>query len=150
MELFCSLTTVPSQTECYATTTGHSVSVLGFKLHVEIKTRFFVTSRNFQIFLCWACLLQMPLIFASTVIIMPNSRESHGNIMLYHIRDSFSLYGQITVFISPRNKMDNLNPQEMDFIFTASNCSQGPRWKYSNRTPHGSPTVLESYYFDII
>jgi hypothetical protein len=68
----------------------------------------------------WVCRLQLLLVLARAVILR---FESHGTldlILLYEIRDSPNLEGEVTVFISPSNRVARLYPQTLGSIFVAS------------------------------
>jgi hypothetical protein len=67
----------------------------------------------------WVCRLQMLLAFASAVIIRSESRGSHDSILLSQIRESLNLEGQVSVLISPRNRVAQLYPQALGSIFVA-------------------------------
>jgi hypothetical protein len=51
------------------------------------------------------------------------------------IWDFLNLVGQISVFISPRNRVAQLYPRSLCSLFIASYDSQGLRWKYSDPPP---------------
>jgi hypothetical protein len=53
----------------------------------------------------WVCRLQLPLVFASAVILVSESHGVHDHILLSQIRDSSNLEGQVPVSISPRNRV---------------------------------------------
>jgi hypothetical protein len=48
-----------------------------------------------------------------------------SDLLLPQIRDSPSLEGQVPVFISPRNRVAQLHPHALGFLFVASYDSQG-------------------------
>jgi hypothetical protein len=73
----------------------------------------------------WVCRLQLQLALASAVILGSESRGTHEHILLYQIRDSSNLEGQVAVFISPRNRVSQLHPQALGSLFFASYDSQG-------------------------
>jgi hypothetical protein len=56
---------------------------------------------------------------------LPESRRTHGHILLSQIRDSPNLEGQVPVFISPRNRASRLYPQALGSLFVDSYDSQG-------------------------
>jgi hypothetical protein len=56
----------------------------------------------------WVCRLQLLLVLATVIILKSESRETHDHILLSQIRDSPSLEGQVTVFISSRNRVARL------------------------------------------
>jgi hypothetical protein len=60
----------------------------------------------------------------SAVILGSESRETHDNILRSPIRASPNLEGQVPVFISPRNKMDQLYPQALASVSVAFYDSQ--------------------------
>jgi hypothetical protein len=53
------------------------------------------------------------------------STGTHHRILLSYIQDSPNLEDQVPVFISPRNKMAQLQPQRMGSFFVASCDLQG-------------------------
>jgi hypothetical protein len=65
------------------------------------------------------------LVLASTVILRSEFRWTHNHILLFQIRNSPNLEGQIPVFISPRNRVVQLYPQALGSLFVASYDSQG-------------------------
>jgi hypothetical protein len=65
----------------------------------------------------------MLLALASTVILRSESSGSHDHILLSQIRDSPNLEGQVP--LSHRNRVIQLYPQALDFLFVASYDSQG-------------------------
>jgi hypothetical protein len=73
----------------------------------------------------WVCRLQLLLALANAVILRSESRGTHDHILLPCIRDSPSLVGKVTVFISPRNRVAQLYPQALGSLFVASYDSQG-------------------------
>jgi hypothetical protein len=82
--------------------------------------------------------LQLLLVVASAVILGSECRGTRNYILLYQIRDSFTL----PVFISPRNRVARLYPQALGSLFVASYDSQG----YSAST-RGLPRLFwESRY----
>jgi hypothetical protein len=64
------------------------------------------------------------LVLSSAVILGSGFRGSHDRILLSQIRDSPNLEGQVPVFISPRNRVAQLYPQALGFLFVASYDSQ--------------------------
>jgi hypothetical protein len=62
---------------------------------------------------------------ASAVILRSESRRAHDHILLFQIRDSPNLEGQVPVFISSRNRVAQLYPQAPGSLFFASYDSQG-------------------------
>jgi hypothetical protein len=67
-----------------------------------------------------ACRLQLLLALASAVILRSESRVTHGHILMYQIRDSPNLDGQVPVFISTRKMVARLYPQALGSLFIAS------------------------------
>jgi hypothetical protein len=51
--------------------------------------------------------------------------QDSDHILLFQIRDSINLKGQITVFISPRNRMAQLYSQALGSLFVGPYDSQG-------------------------
>jgi hypothetical protein len=70
-------------------------------------------------------LLQILLVFASTVILGSESCGTHDHILLPQIWDYPNLEGQVPVFISPRNRVAQLYPQALSSHFFTSYHSQG-------------------------
>jgi hypothetical protein len=68
--------------------------------------------------------LQLLLVLASAVILGSESRGTRDHILLSQIRDSPNLEGQVSVFISPRNRVAQLYPQTPCSIFFSSYDSQ--------------------------
>jgi hypothetical protein len=54
------------------------------------------------------CCLQLLLALASAIILSSESRGTHNHILLFAIRGSPNLEGQVPVFISPRNMVARL------------------------------------------
>jgi hypothetical protein len=71
----------------------------------------------------WICRLKLLLVLASAVILGSNSRWTHDRILLSQIRDSPNLEGHVPVFISLRNRADQLYLQALRF-FVVSYDSQ--------------------------
>jgi hypothetical protein len=84
----------------------------------------------------WVCRLQLKLVLASAVFLMPESRGTHDHILLSQIRDSPNLEGQVPVFISPRNRVALLYPQALGSLLIASYDSQGYAEVF-DPAPHG-------------
>jgi hypothetical protein len=57
------------------------------------------------------CLLQLLLALAIAVILRSESRGTHDHILLSQIRASPNVEGQVSVFISPRNRWPNYTPR---------------------------------------
>jgi hypothetical protein len=73
----------------------------------------------------WAYRLQLPLAFASAVILGSESRGTHDHILLSQIRHSLNLEDQVSVFVSPRDRVSQLYPQALGSLLVASCDSQG-------------------------
>jgi hypothetical protein len=73
----------------------------------------------------WVCRLQLLLVLASGAILKSESRRSHDHILLSQIRDYANLEDHVPVFMSPRNRVAQLYPQEPGSVFVASYDSQG-------------------------
>jgi hypothetical protein len=58
---------------------------------------------------------------ASAVILGTESRRAHDHILLFQIRDSRNLEGQVPVFISPRKRVAQLYPQALCSLFLGKN-----------------------------
>jgi hypothetical protein len=71
------------------------------------------------------CRLQLLLAPVRAVFLRAESRGTHDHILLSQIRDSPNLEDQVSVFISPRNRVAQLYPQALGFIFVASYDPQG-------------------------
>jgi hypothetical protein len=69
--------------------------------------------------------LQLLLTLVSAVILRSESDGTHVHILLFLIRDSPNLEGQVPIFISPRNRLSQLYPQTLGSLFVASYDSQG-------------------------
>jgi hypothetical protein len=54
--------------------------------------------------------IQLLLVLASAVILISESRGTHNHILLFQIRDSPNLEGQVPVFISPQEQGDPIIP----------------------------------------
>jgi hypothetical protein len=67
----------------------------------------------------WVCCLQLLLVLASAVILGFESRENHDHISLSQTQDFPNLEGQVPVFISYRNRVAQLYPQELGSLFVA-------------------------------
>jgi hypothetical protein len=70
------------------------------------------------------CRLQLLLILASAVILGSEFCGTRDRILLFQIRDYPNLEGQVSVFISPRNRVTQLYPQALGSLFVASYDSQ--------------------------
>jgi hypothetical protein len=73
----------------------------------------------------WVCRFQLLLALASAVILGSKSRGTHYHILLPQIRDFPNLEGQVSVFISPSNRVAQLYPLALGSLFVASYDSQG-------------------------
>jgi hypothetical protein len=73
----------------------------------------------------WVFRLQLLLVLASAFILKFDPRRTHDHILLSQIRDSPNLEDQVPVFISPRNRVAQLYPQTLGFLFVISYDSQG-------------------------
>jgi hypothetical protein len=73
----------------------------------------------------WVCRLQLPLVLASAVILGFDYRRNRDHILLFQIRDSPNLEGQVPIFISPRNRVAQLYLQALGSLFVAAYSSQG-------------------------
>jgi hypothetical protein len=70
------------------------------------------------------CRLLLLLVLASAVILYSEFRRTHYHIVLSQIRDSPNWEGQVSVLISPRNRVAQLYPQALGSLFVASYNSQ--------------------------
>jgi hypothetical protein len=73
----------------------------------------------------WVCCLQLLLALANVVFLRSESHETHDHVLLPQIPDSPNLHGQVTVFISPRNRVAQLYSQALGSHFDSSYDSQG-------------------------
>jgi hypothetical protein len=55
--------------------------------------------------------LQLLLVLASAVILGSEFLGTHDHILLSQIRDTLNLEGQVSVFISPRNRVASYSPR---------------------------------------
>jgi hypothetical protein len=105
---------------------------LGVKHPSGAQDQIFIAVRPFRVSWCGAlslvrgrvCHLQLLLALASAVIFRSESLGAHNHILLPQIQDSPNL-DQVSVFIFPRNRVAQLYPQALDFLFVASYDSQG-------------------------
>jgi hypothetical protein len=83
----------------------------------------------------WVCRLQLLLGLASAVIVRSGSRM----ITFYCLRFEISpnLEGQVSIFMSLRNRVAQLYPQTLGSLFVASNYSQGYVGGTRPPPPHG-------------
>jgi hypothetical protein len=88
--------------------------------------------------------LQLLLVLANTVILMSESFGTHDHILLSHIRDSPNLEGQVTVFLSPRNRMAWLYPEALGSFFISSYYSQGGDIR--SRLHMGYPSAIDTNF----
>jgi hypothetical protein len=65
------------------------------------------------------------MFLASADILGSESRGTHDHILFSQIRDSPNMEGQVPIFISPRNRVAQLNPQASGSLFIASYDTQG-------------------------
>jgi hypothetical protein len=65
------------------------------------------------------------LALVSGVLLGSVSRETHDHILLFRIRDTPNLEGQVPLFISSRNRVVQVYPQALGSLFVASCDSQG-------------------------
>jgi hypothetical protein len=66
------------------------------------------------------CRLQLLLALASAVILRSKSGGTHYHILLFQIRDSPNLEGQVSVFMSQGNGVARSYSQALEFFFVAS------------------------------
>jgi hypothetical protein len=102
--------TVPDMTPTMSSF-AHVVAVyLGVKFHLGPKTR------QLRVCSCGApsltrgrvCGLQLKLTLASVVILGSEPPGSHDYIQLSQVRDSLNLEGRVPIFMSPRNRVNQL------------------------------------------
>jgi hypothetical protein len=89
------------------------------------------------------CRLQPLLVLASAVILRSESCRTHDHILLSPIRGSPNLEGQVPVFISHSQRVAQLYPQALGFLFVTSYDSQG----YGGGTP---PRLHTPHYISIL
>jgi hypothetical protein len=85
------------------------------------------------------CHLQLLLILASAVILGSKSRGTRDHILLFQIRDSPNLEGQVPVFISPRNRAAQSYPRALGSLYDSQGYGGGIR----NRLTRSSGNVQE-------
>jgi hypothetical protein len=73
----------------------------------------------------WVCRLQLLLVLASAVVLGSESCGTHDDILLSQIRDSDNLEGEVSVFVSPRNRLTRLYTQALGSLYVTSYNSQG-------------------------
>jgi hypothetical protein len=106
---------------------------LGVKHPSGAYDQIFITVRQLRVCWCGAlsllreqvCCLQLLLVLDSAVILGSESRGTCDHILLSQIRGSHNLDGQVPVFIIPRNRLAQLNPQALGSLFVASYDPQG-------------------------
>jgi hypothetical protein len=116
----------------YVMTDGQS-ACLGVKHPSGAQDQIFVTVRQLWVCWCgvpslmrgWDCHLQLLLALTSAVILGTKFHGTHDHILLSHIQDSPNMKGQVPIFISPRNKVAQLYPQALGFLFIVSYDLQG-------------------------
>jgi hypothetical protein len=72
----------------------------------------------------WVCCLQLLLVLASAVILRSASSGIHDHVLLSRIQESPNLEGQVPIFISPRNRVAQLYPQELGSLLLYESQSQ--------------------------
>jgi hypothetical protein len=125
----CRLPTPETESESYITTDGQSVSLSWNKAPVWGLRPDFCYCQTVAV--CWrralsltrgmVCRLQLLLVLASAVILGSESSGSHDHILLSQIWDSPDLEDQVSVFISPSNRVARLYPQALGIIFPELN-----------------------------
>jgi hypothetical protein len=121
------------QSQSYFTTGSQLASLSWFQAPSGTQDQIFDALRRLRVCLYGApslmrgriCRLRLLLVLASTVILGSKSHWTHDHILLSQIRDSPNLDGQVPVYVSPTNRVDQLYPQALGFIFIASYDSQG-------------------------
>jgi hypothetical protein len=73
----------------------------------------------------WVCnlLIQLLLGLARAVTLGSKSHRTRDHILLSHLRPP-NLEGQVPIFISPRNRVAQLYPSALGYLFVASYNSQ--------------------------
>jgi hypothetical protein len=72
---------------------------------------------TFSLMRGWVCRLQLLLALASAVTLRFESSGTNDHILLSQIPDSPNLEGQVSVFISPRNRVAQLYLQALGSLF---------------------------------
>jgi hypothetical protein len=87
--------------------------------------------------LMWVALSDERLLLAltSAVILGSESCGDHDHILLFQIRDSPNLDGQVPLIISTRNRVAQLYPQALGSRFA------GLRWRYSSPPPFSTDRI---------
>jgi hypothetical protein len=106
---------------------------LGVKHPSWAYDQIFIIVTQLRVFWCGAlsltrervCRLQLLLSLASAVILGSESRETRDHILLSQTRDFPNLESQVSVFISPKNRVTQLYPQALGSLFVSSYDSQG-------------------------
>jgi hypothetical protein len=96
----------------------------------------------------WVCYLQLLLVLASLVILRSEFRVTHDHILLFQIRDSHKLDGQVPLFISPRNRVARLYPQALGSLFVAFYDSHGYGGGIRPRLHTGYFNAYKSFVFN--
>jgi hypothetical protein len=91
----------------------------------------------------WVYRLQLLLSLPSAIILGSETRGTHDHILLSQIWDSPNLEGEVLVFISPRNRVAQLNPRALGSLPVASYDSQGYGGGIRTRLLRGSITTFE-------
>jgi hypothetical protein len=105
---------------------------LGVKHPSAAYDQILITVRQLRVCSCGAlsltrervCRFLLLLVLASAVILGSESRGTHNHILLFQIRDSLNMEGQVPVFIPSRNRVVHLYPQALGSLFVASYDSQ--------------------------
>jgi hypothetical protein len=90
----------------------------------------------------WVCHLKLLLVFASAVILRSECCGTHDHILLSQICDSPNLDGQVSGFISPRNRVAWLYPQALGSLFITPYNLQGYGGGTWPRLHTGSPKSI--------
>jgi hypothetical protein len=106
---------------------------LGVKPPSGAQGQIFVTVRQLEVYWCGVpsltrgqvCRLHLLLVLTSTIILGSESRGSHDHILLFQVRISSHLKGQVPAFMFPRNRVTQLCSQELRSLFVFTNHLQG-------------------------
>jgi hypothetical protein len=94
----------------------------------------------------WVCRLQLLLVFASAVILRPESRGTHDHILLSQIRHSANLEDQGPLIYIPQEQGDPVTPPGIGFHYRRLLRFAGLRWRYWTPPPQlaWSPRYIAS------
>jgi hypothetical protein len=114
-----------SQSQSYVTTDGQSVSLSWSKAPIWGLRPDFYYCQTVAGWLMWGALSDERTGLPFTIAAGICHRGTRDHILLYQIRDSPNREGQVPVFIFPRNRVAQLNPQALGWIFVSAHDSYG-------------------------